>query len=177
MEKGSAPQEFRPERIPRRGELVAWACTLLVGGGWFWLARSGQGVNLMVPLLAIPLLLAALSISLGNWMDRATRLQLSREGIAFQNGLRRVRLAWDEIQQVQVTPAHWGKRVEVVGVETHFRFYTLGEVKMAGRVKGRTGFAAGELILKRILERGNLRQGSQPDANRQDPGYYYFTRE
>jgi hypothetical protein len=170
-------QEFRPEPIPRRGELVAWACTLLVSGAWYWMARNGQGVHPAIPLLAIPLLLAALSISLGNWMDRVTRLRMSREGIAFQNGLRNVQLGWDEIRQVQVMPANWGKRVEVLGEKAHFRFYTLGEVKMAGQVKGRTGFSAGEQILMRILERGNLRQRTQTGANRQEPGYLYFTRE
>lgn len=177
MENDLAPQEFRPEPMPRRGELIAWACTLLVGGAWCWLARSGQGVHPMIPLLAIPLLLAALSISLGNWMERATRLRLNGEGIAFQNGLRRVRLAWDEIRQVQVSPAHWGRRVDVVGENAHFRFYTLGEVKMAGKVRGRTGFVAGEWILKRILEQGDLHQRHHPGAHPQEPGYSYFTRE
>jgi hypothetical protein len=177
MENDPASQEFRPEPIPRRGELVAWACTLLVGGTWYGLGRSGQGVHPAIPLLAIPLLLAALSISLGNWMDRATRLRLNGEGIAFQNGLRRVRLSWDEIRQVHVTPAHWGRRVEVVGEKAHFRFYTLGEVRMGGQIKGRTGFVAGEQILKRILERANLRPRALTGAHRQEPGYTYFTRE
>jgi hypothetical protein len=176
MEKGNSSQEFRPEPIPRRGELIAWVCTLLVGAAWFILARSEQGVNWMVPILAIPLLLVALSISLGNWVDRSTRLRLGREGVAFQNGLRRVRLAWNEIRQVQVTPGPWGKRVEVLGPDSHFRFYTLGEVKMAGQVKGRTGFAAGEMILNRILEKSNLRQGTESGIDRRDSGYY-FTRE
>jgi hypothetical protein len=172
MAKDLEVQEFRPEPIPRRGELVAWACTLLLFGAWFALARIGQGIHPALPLLAVPLLLVSLSISLGNWMDRVTRLRLDNERIAFQNGLRNVHLAWDEIRQVKVVPAQWGKRVEVLGENAHFRFYTLGEIKMGDQVKGRTGFAAGEQILARILEQGSLRRQSG-----QQPGYAYYTRE
>jgi hypothetical protein len=170
-------QEFRPEPIPRRGELIAWACTLLLAGAWYWLARSGQGVHPTIPLLTVPMLLVAFSISLGNWMDRVTLLRLNGKSIDFRNGLRNVRLSWDEIQQVRVSPAPWGKRIEVVGEQAHFRFYTLGEIRLGSQVKGRTGFAAGEQILTLILERGRLHRHSGSDSGQQERVSYYFTRD
>jgi hypothetical protein len=176
VESSPEVRDFRPELVSRRGELVAWGSALLVGGAWLALARSGQGVNPMVPILAVPLFLAALSISLGNWMERNTLLRLDREGVSFQNGLRNVALKWNEIHQVQVVPAQWSRKVRVVGEKGHFSFHTLGEVKVGGELKGRVGFAAGEIILKHILDRSGLREVAHPNAGRQGAGYYY-TRE
>jgi hypothetical protein len=173
MESHLEAAEFRPELISRRGEAIAWAGALLVGGAWLALILSGNGVNLLVPLLAIPLLLAALSISLGNWMDRHTRLRLDEDGIIFQNRLRNVQMKWAEIQQVRVFPAQWSKKVQVVGENAHFSFLTLGEVKFGHEVKGRVGFAAGETILKRILENSDLHEIHRAGPDQQQSGYYY----
>jgi hypothetical protein len=173
MEAGPETREFRPELISRRGEMLAWGAALAVAAAWIVLLISRQGVNWMVPLLGIPLLLVALSISLGNWVERKTLLRLHPEGVEFQNGLRHVRLNWDEIQQVQVLQAQWGRRVRVIGERGHFQFLTLGEVKMHGEVKGRVGFAAGESILAQLLERGQLRLVPPTDSALPSGGNYY----
>ena len=163
-------QTFYPELNSRRGELIAWGSTVLVAIGWIILAVTGNRVPRSVPFLGILLLLAALSISLGNWMDRRTSLVLDQQGIHFQNGLRDVSLAWDDIQQVQVYSGKWGRRVSVIGLESHFEFRTLGEVSVQGEVKGRMGFQAGERILQRILESAGL--VPKPDSASTDPYYY-----
>jgi hypothetical protein len=170
MQAPSQIQEFHPELTSRRGELIAWGSTLLVAIGWVVLAVTGNRVPGSVPFLGFLLLLAALSISLGNWMDRRTRLQLGLEGISFQNGLRRVHLKWDEIRQVQVYPSKWGQRVSVIGPDSHFEFRTLGEVKVQGEVKGRMGFAEGERILQQILAAAGL--VPKPESHSTDPYYY-----
>jgi len=71
--------------ISRRGELIAWGSALLVGGAWSVLRHSPGYASRLVPILAVPLLIAALSISLGNWMDRHTLLHLDPEGVRFSN--------------------------------------------------------------------------------------------
>lgn len=134
------------------------------------LVATGNRAPGSVPFLAIVLLLAALSISLGNWMDRRTRLELLPDGVHFKNGLRDVRLSWDEIRQVQVYPGRWGKRVSVIGPAAHFEFRTLGEVSVQGETKGRLGFTQGERILQRILEAADL--VPKPDSQSTDPYYY-----
>jgi hypothetical protein len=170
METPGHSKEFRPELTSRRGELIAWGSTLLVAAGWAVLAATGNRVPGSVPFLGVLLLLAALSISLGNWMDRQTRLQLGPQGIFFQNGLRRVHLQWDEIRQVQVYPGKWGQRVSVIGPNSHFEFRTLGEVTVQGEVKGRMGFVEGEGILREILDAAGL--VPKPDSRSTDPYYY-----
>lgn len=168
-----AIQEFRPELIPRRGELIAWGSALLVGGAWFVVKQITGSASLLAPILFIPLLLAALSISLGNWMDRHTVLCLDAEGVSYSNGLRHVQLAWDQIQQVRVLPAAWGKKVQVFGKQSYFGFFTLGEVRAQGRALGRTGIAAGESALQRILESAQLHQVGSLSPDQGQEGVYY----
>jgi len=165
--------KHHPELIPRRGELIAWACALLVIGAWVLLARLELRVSPLLILLGILLGIAAVSISLGNWMDRHTTLTLGPEGVSYRNGLRAVRLAWDEIQEVRVRQAPWGERVEVIGQQAYFRFYTLGEVKAHGKIMGRTGFVEGQRILERIVENAGLRETGPIDSG---SGYSYSRR-
>lgn len=168
-------REFRPELLPRRGEVIAWASALSVGGTWLLLAGRGQEVSPAVPILAIPLFLIALGISLSNWMDRQTVIQLAEDSVTFSNGLRHAHLKWAEIQQVQVLPAPWGRRVQVTGDQAHFSFRTLGLVKMRAEVRGRTGFAAGEQILQEIIAKGRLQEVERLTA--WQPAGRYYVRE
>jgi hypothetical protein len=150
--------EHHPELIPRRGELIAWACALLVIGAWVLLTRLELPVSPFLAPVGILLGAAAASISLGNWMDRHTALTIGPEGVSYRNGLRAVRTTWDEIQEVRVWQAPWGERVEVIGKRAYFRFNTLGEVKAHGKIMGRTGFVEGKRILERIVDNAGLRE-------------------
>ncbi len=89
-------------------------------------------------------------------MDRNTVIRLEADGIRFENGLRRVRLHWPEVQKVAVLPARWGKAVQVIGERAYFGFKTFGEVQFQGEVRGRTGFPEGQAILDLILRQANL---------------------
>lgn len=89
-------------------------------------------------------------------MDRRTRLTLFPDGVAYENGLQRVRLGWDEIEMVRVQPGRWGRTVQVIGKSSHFSFNTLGEVKFRGELRGRTGFAQGDYILEIVIRSARL---------------------
>lgn len=148
-------QIFTPELLPRRGEWNAWAFALTATVGLV-IIRTWAIVPAWVWLFIGFLYFSALSISLGNWMDRHTRLTLFPNGVAYENGLRRARLGWDEIQNVRVSPARWGKTAQVIGESSHFSFTTLGEVKFRGELRGRTGFAQGDAILDSIIRSAKL---------------------
>lgn len=149
-------REFRPELSPRRGEITAWGLWLVVSLVLAWMQRSRGEIPLWAWIFWGFLAFAALSISLGNWMDRHTVLRLDEEGMHFSNGLRHAALRWEELRRVTVTPTPLGRRVQVFGDNTFFQFKTLGEFIFQGEVRGRSGFAAGEEILQEILRRGNL---------------------
>jgi hypothetical protein len=151
----SGTREFHPELLSRRGEWTAWALALLASIGMWFLNRSGYTPSWAWIFWAF-LLFSGLSISLGNWIDRNTAIWLESDGIRFENGLRRVRLGWHEVQKVAVLPARLGKTVRVVGEKSHFEFKTLGEVQFQGQVRGRTGFPEGQAILDVILREAGL---------------------
>lgn len=159
---------FHPELLSRRGELIAWGTSILVFLGWLVLSLNGRHVPFAVPFLWITLVLAALAISLGNWMDRKTELRLEAGGVTYKNGLRYAALKWDEINEIRVFPSKWGKKVHVLGATAHFNYRTLGEVKVQDEVKGRMGFAEGDKILSVMLEQTYLKEIAGPG-----PGRYY----
>lgn len=165
--------EYRPVLLSRRGELIAWALALLLGAVWAFLELTGKTVFVAMPILEILLGFSAAGISLGNWMDRRSVLRLDGNGLTFQNGLRDVRLFWNEVQEVRAWPSQWGKKIEVIGNSLssgrqHFGFRTLGEVKVQGEVKGRMGFEKGDEMLRQIIQHSELQQINHPG-----PGYYY----
>lgn len=161
------PREFRPALLPRRGEWTAWGLFLAVSATMIFLQRISYA-HTWAWLFWGFLLFSALSISLGNWMDRKTFIRLEADGIRFENGLRRVRLGWSEVQHVVVSPARWGRRVQVVGQHAHFAFRTLGEIEFQGKVRGETGFADGRAILEIILREAGLHLKEKSNS-----AYYY----
>jgi hypothetical protein len=162
-------REYRPELIPRRGEWVAWSCALLVGIGWLVLRWFGRHVSIGMPLFAIVLMLAALSISFSNWVDRRTVMRLNVNWIEFYSGLRHVRLHWQEVRQVRVAPSRWGDKIQVIGERAHFSFRTLGEVWFQDELKGRMGFEKGNEILHEIIVSSGLKEVSERDG---EASYY-----
>jgi hypothetical protein len=90
MDSGQDIKEFRPELIPRRGEAIAWLGTLIVAVAIAILVVTGNRVSFWLLILGVPLALVSIGISLGNWMDRHTVMQLSEQGVRYRNGLRRV---------------------------------------------------------------------------------------
>jgi len=165
----SDTREFRPELLPRRGEWTAWALALAASAG-VWLLNWSGYVPVWAWIFWVFLLFSGLSISLGNWLDRNTVIRLDADGIRFENGLRRVRLNWREVQKVAVLPARWGKAVQVIGEKSHFEFKTLGEVQFQGEVRGRTGFLEGQAILDVILRKTGL------ELVEESNNAYYYAR-
>jgi hypothetical protein len=151
LEMDDLSHEYRPELIPRRGEWVAWLLFVMVAAPWLLLLLAKMHVPFIVPLFGVLLLLAAMSISLGNGMDRHTRLRIDNDGLAYHNGLRNVHFRWVQIKEVRIYPSAWNKKVRVIGENGYFDYYTLGEVKYQGNLKGRTGFVNGEEILRQIV--------------------------
>ncbi len=146
--------------MPRKGEYTAWALTIVAALGLYFLSQREPlpyWAWFFVALMAF----SAVSISLGNWMDRKTFIRLEAGGVVFENGLRKTRLDWVAIKEVRTAPARWGVSVQVLGERAHFAFSTLGVMKFQGEVRGRTGFAEGQHILDEIIRSAGLTSMSQ----------------
>jgi hypothetical protein len=151
---------YTPECMSRRGEFTAWALTVLAVIGLFFLSQRGP-LPFWAWFFVLFLAFSAMSVSLGNWMDRRTRLQLQADGVAFENGLRQTHLTWNEIREVRVAPARWGSSVQVIGERAHFSFATLGEMRFQKQSIGSVGFAEGGLILDEIVRSAGLAKVSK----------------
>ncbi len=152
---------FTPEPAPRSGERNAWILAFLMVVLWLVFRLTSWNLPVTVEILVIFTLGAALLISFGNWVERKTILTLTNDGVRFENGLRNIRLGWEEIEEVRVRPAVWGKRVQVRSKQTRFDFHTLGEVKYKGSVQAKTGFAQGDEIVRQIVLNSGLRIADQ----------------
>ena len=122
-------REFRSELISRRGEWTAWGLALAASLGMWFLNRSGY-IPVWAWIFWAFLLFSGVSISLGNWLDRNSVIWLETDGIRFENGLRRVRLRWPEVQKVAVLPSRWGKSVQVIGEKSQIIMITHNKKSM-----------------------------------------------
>lgn len=159
-------QIFRPETNSRQGERNAWILTgfaLIVELLLIWRFSRLPG---WATLLVIFLLLSAVLISLGNWVDRKTILILEPGGIKFRNGLRNVTMRWDQVETVSVIADRWGQRVHISGTEGNFNFRMLSEVELRGKLGGKMGFPEGKTILKEIIHACGLSLAENKDQDR-----------
>jgi hypothetical protein len=162
-------REFRPELLPRRGELLAWLAGISLLVGLFLGTNRWGALPFIYWAFAGLIVFSAMSISLGNWMDRRSIIRMGADGIAFENGLRSVRLTWPEVQNVAVIPTRLGKRVQIQGAQSHFTFKTMSESTLAGQ-QMRTGFADGQEILEMVLKECGLQLKAEKD------GMVYYAR-
>ena len=165
----SDAREFRPELMPRRGEFNAWALAIGLGFALYFAISTWPDLPGFLWIFEGVMIFSALAISLGNWMDRRTVLRIEADGIAFENGLRSVRLGWLEVQNVAVVQIRSGKRIQVQSDQSHFTFKTLTVMNLLGQAM-RSGFADGENILGRILQATNLK------LTKESEGVYYYAR-
>ena len=91
--KEAIVREYTPEIQPRRSELVAWGLAIASLVGLLILNLGGM-IYFWALVFVVFMFFAALSISLGNWMDRQTSIMIDEDGIIFTNGLRHVQLDW-----------------------------------------------------------------------------------
>ena len=161
-------QEITPELISRRGESNAWMLTGVVSAAMAIMYWKLESIPVAAWIFWALLLFSGLSISLGNWVERKTIMQIGADGIMFQNGLRNVDMSWHEVKKVNVLPLRWGKSVQVIGESAHFEFRTLGEVEFQGESRGRLGFVQGEDVLAQILK------SSSVVLQKEEKGAYYY---
>ena len=169
----STPQEFRPVISSRRGEITAWLLSLIMFVVVLF-GRSGiPSIQIGAWILFLFLFLSALMISLGNWMERQTEMQLSEQGVNFKNGLRDVQMSWKEIQRIEVQSGRINDTITVYSDNARFSFKTKGDVIYKGQVRDSMGFEQGDLIFDTILQRSGLADLEK----QQGAGFYYYLRE
>jgi hypothetical protein len=160
---------YKPEMQSRRSELVSWGLAFASLAGLLILNLGGV-IFFWALVFVCFLFFAALSISLGNWMDRQTQIRVADSGIAFQNGLRNVELPWLSVNSLTTSPSRWGEKIQVVGQKSHFEFNTLGEVIFQKQIQGRVGFQQGIEVRDEIIKNSGLTSVAKKGES------YYYSR-
>ncbi len=155
----------RPQPPVRRGEWIAWLCTLGVAAvAGVFLLRDGRVPGLTFGILLV-FLIAALIISMGNWLDASTSVSLSSAGIRHHSPLRVVDLAWPEVDELWAMPAGKGWRIVVRGKERHFTFRTASQMLIGTDRAIQVGYEQGEEMAAQILAAAGLSSPSQEGAS------------
>lgn len=146
---------YKPEILTRNPEFIAWGLTFASLVGIVILQMTSE-----VPVWAWTLfglfLFSGAVISFGNWVDRATKIEITAENIHFRNGLRDVTMRWEEVEYVWEGKGRVGRMVQVMAKDRHFSFTLPSEMKFQGQVKSKVGFPEGETIRDLILRSAAL---------------------
>jgi hypothetical protein len=165
----STKQEYKPVLISRRSEFTAWLITICLVLLLVFYQPVGvifSGAVLMLVVIG----LSAVMISLGNWLDRHSSIQISAEGVEYSNGITQTALKWGEIRRVEVLRGQFGDKIWVSGENDSFRFQPLGTMSMNEKFTQQVGFEGGDQILETILKQTGFAGGSPQQT---DSGYYY----
>jgi hypothetical protein len=148
---------YQPDVLSRRNEFVAWGSFALAGLGVLFFQNYADAALPQWVLTGVGVLFVlAAGLSLGNWMDRRTSLQISAEGLEFRNGLRHIVMVWREVEALQIKPSRVGNAVRVTGRKGRFSFTVSGGVKILGKTQAKFGFSNGDEIIKEIVRRSGL---------------------
>jgi hypothetical protein len=168
----STVQEFKPLLTPRRSELTAWGLTVLMSLVVIFAPLKGLGKSGGMIFLVF-LGFSAVMMSVGNWVERNTYLRIEDDRVTYYNGAKEVSLGWEEITRVEVLSSRFGDRIIVSSESAGFRYQSLGNINMNGKISGRVGFEHGEQILEMILEQSGLARAERRQTDRS----YYYSRD
>ena len=171
---GSLDPIHRPVPVSRRGEGFAWLSAGLAALGSLILTlRGGQLPDVGIGLVIV-LVLAAGLITLGNWLDRRTRIELLEQRVLYHSPLRQVNLPYADIQRLTASRLRDAWRVGVVGPDRGFTFRTGTTLRFAGMDRLTYGFAGGEGLAAALRQRAELGpaiwDGQQWVSRRTEPG-------
>lgn len=164
--------EFLPEKGSRQVEYTLWGAVGLLVGLLVFIPGYARNLSVWSWILFVFFVVAAFTISLNNWNLRYTKIRLSPNTIEHISRLRKVSVIWENIEIVQVHPGKIGDKIVVKSDDGTFFFDTLGEIKVKGVVKERSGFEQGEAILQTILDKVGFTDTEKHQAS----NYYYYSR-
>lgn len=168
----STDRVYKPVQNSRKPEIYAWLLFVAITTLLVAIPNSGF-LRIAGILLMIFFLFSAIAMSIGNWMNRNTKLKLTQQGVVFENALQTVDMGYKNISRVEVHSRRVNDKIIVVGDnERSFGFDLYNEIFLNNKSGGAVGFRDGELILETILYYAELDKSRKKQAE----GYYYFDK-
>lgn len=165
----STLQTYKPRINSRRPELMAWIFSLSII--LFLIAQPQTGFFAIGGvILAVFFIFSALTISIGNWVNRKTELSFNKDEICFYNGIRKTCFQWEDITRMEIYPGRFNDKISLLKEAERLNFDVIGSNETIPPSSPRYGFEEGEKILDIILDRTNL-----VNQRYEGQGYYYYS--
>ena len=113
-------ETFQPSIVPRRGGIIAWMATLMIGIVVVILkVKSDQTPCLAIAFFLI-FLFAAILITFSYWVDSKTMIRVTRSQLSYQSPFRKFLQTWDQISEINIFRAGNFWRVFIFGDDSFF---------------------------------------------------------
>lgn len=160
---------YNPNQNNRRSEFFIWMLTLLLMALSGYLINNGLE-NLIINIGVIGMVITALFLSFGNWIDRNSSLTLSKSNLTYSSGFRNISLGWDEIHELYVYPGKYADRIFVMGQNRRITFSLQKDLKNNATAK--LGFPKGNEIMNKIHAETKITKSSKKSKK----NYYYYSK-
>jgi hypothetical protein len=150
------PETFRLWIGSRRGEYVAWVCSLVMGvmsGFLYW--RDEPLPCMGIGLFTIFTIAAGL-MSFSNWLERKTFIRVDSNGVVYASPIRNVRMEWSRVAYVAAAKSGPSWKILVAGGGGHFHYRTEGMVRAGARGTLRLGMKEGTRLTALIRGQADL---------------------
>lgn len=112
---------FRPAKVSRQGELIAWGSAFAIGIGLGIYYIKTQEIQIITSGMLFFFLSAGALISFGAWVDKRTIIRVNSQRLIYRSPFKELNLNWDQILQVRATQARRLWRIIVASRDAHFR--------------------------------------------------------
>jgi hypothetical protein len=114
-------RDYRPN--PRGMARSAWLALALAAGiggaAWFAYTQTSQFPCLSGVLFAF-FFLSGIFILLGYWLERNTKISLNSEQLSYNSPIRKVQIAWEEVDELRAMETGKTWRIMVTGKNGYF---------------------------------------------------------
>lgn len=147
---------FKPTPIPRRGGIIAWSATLLVGMvAILTMMRSAQFPCLTIALFLF-FLLAAILITFSYWVDSRTFIHVTQTQLTYRSPFRHFLQNWQQISEINALKAGQTWRVLVIGKQSSFSIRIGEKSSVESKPTRILELPRGDILMREICGMANL---------------------
>ena len=159
------PRKYAQRPGSRQGEIIAWMLFIFLALVTVFLS-SRTGLNTWYLIFDLFFLLSAILVSFGNYVNRSTRMVLTEDNIKFFNGIRKIQMAWEQIDEVLEVPSRMGPKIWIIGNGKRIAFQKNSVIKWKEEIRDRIGFEESDEIMDIIMKK-------RPNLELRKEEYYY----
>ena len=149
---------FKPTAIPRKGGIIAWVASLLIGIVVIILIMQSRQFPCLTFVLFLFFLIAAILITFSYWVDSKTLIHVAPSQLSYQSPFRKFLWNWDQVSEINALKAGHFWRMVVSGEQSFFTFRIGMERDSKVQPERILALPHGDRLARIICEMANLSQ-------------------